>query len=155
MVDQQVETYKNYVGGHWLDSGSGQTYTITSPASKSTVLGAFQFSTPEDVAQAVAAAQEALSGWAATPAPARAQFLYRALDIMRQRSEDTWPNSSVDKEGANRCSTNLERAVPKPSVNFINTLPTNPSHTITSARPVKKSMPSTLPMKLRWLFCKS
>ena len=32
MVDQQVETYKNYVGGQWLDSNSGQTYTITSPA---------------------------------------------------------------------------------------------------------------------------
>ena len=72
MVDPQVETYKNYLGGQWLDSDSGQTYTITSPASKSTVQGAFQISTPEDVVRAVAAAQEALSGWAGTPAPARA-----------------------------------------------------------------------------------
>ena len=88
MVEQQVETYKNYLGGQWLDSNSGQTYTITSPASKSTVLGAFQISTAEDVAQAVAAAQEALSGWANTPAPARAQVLYRALDIMSKRSEE-------------------------------------------------------------------
>ena len=88
MVDQQVETHKNYLGGQWLDSNSGQTYTITSPASKSTVLGAFQFSTAEDADQAVAAAQEALSGWAATPAPARAQVLYRALDILSKRSEE-------------------------------------------------------------------
>ncbi|MFB3098238.1 MAG: aldehyde dehydrogenase family protein [Dehalococcoidia bacterium] len=88
MVDQQVETYKNYVGGQWLDSNSGQTYTITSPASKSTVLGAFQMSTAEDVTRAVAAAQEALSGWAGTPAPARAQVLYRALDILGKRSEE-------------------------------------------------------------------
>ena len=88
MVDPQVETYKNYLGGQWLDSDSGQTYTITSPASKSTVLGAFQISTPEDVVRAVAAAQEALSGWAGTPAPARAQVLYRALDILGERSEE-------------------------------------------------------------------
>ena len=88
MVDQQVETYKNYLGGQWLESNSGQTYTITSPASKSTVLGAFQISTAEDVAQAVAAAQEALSGWADTPAPVRAQVLYRALEILGKRSEE-------------------------------------------------------------------
>ena len=88
MVDQQVETYKNYLGGQWLASDSGQTYTITSPASKSTVLGAFQISTAEDVDQALAAAQEALSGWADTPAPARAQVLYRALDILSKRAEE-------------------------------------------------------------------
>ena len=88
MVDQQVETHKNYLGGQWLASDSGQTYTITSPASKSTVLGAFQISTAEDVDQAVAAAQEALSGWADTPAPARAQVLYRALDILSKRAEE-------------------------------------------------------------------
>ncbi len=88
MVDQQVKTYQNYLGGQWLDSNSGQTYTITSPASKSTVLGAFQFSTAEDATQAVAAAQEASSGWAGTPAPVRAQVLYRALDILSKRSEE-------------------------------------------------------------------
>ena len=56
MVDQPVKTHKNYIGGQWLDSNSGQTYTITNPASKSTVLGAFQMSTAEDVTRAVAAA---------------------------------------------------------------------------------------------------
>ena len=88
MVNQQVETFKNFLGGQWLDSNSGKTYPITSPASKSTVLGDFQISTPEDAQRAVVAAQEALPGWADTPAPARAQVLYRALDIMSKRSED-------------------------------------------------------------------
>ena len=45
----------------------------------------------------------------------------------------------------------LGLAPPKPSVYFIKMLPTKPSHTITSAKPEKKSIPSTLPTKLRWL----
>ena len=80
--------YQNYIGGQWTSSESGRTYPITSPASNDTVLGEFQTSTPDDARRAVAAAQEALEGWANTPAPVRAQTLYRALDIMRRRSEE-------------------------------------------------------------------
>ena len=80
--------YQNYIGGQWTSSESGRTYPITSPASNDTVLGEFQTSTPDDARLAVAAAQEALEGWANTPAPVRAQTLYRALDIMGRRSEE-------------------------------------------------------------------
>ena len=80
--------YQNYIGGQWTSSESGRTYPITSPASNDTVLGEFQTSTPDDALRAVAAAQEALEGWANTPAPVRAQTLYRALDIMGRRSEE-------------------------------------------------------------------
>ena len=80
--------YQNYIGGQWTSSESGRTYPITSPASNDTVLGEFQTSTPDDARRAVAAAQEALEGWANTPAPVRAQTLYRALDIMGRRSEE-------------------------------------------------------------------
>ncbi len=80
--------YQNYIGGQWTSTESGRTYPITSPASNDTVLGEFQTSTPDDARRAVAAAQEALEGWANTPAPVRAQTLYRALDIMGRRSEE-------------------------------------------------------------------
>ena len=80
--------YQNYIGGQWTSSESGRTYPITSPASNDTVLGEFQTSTPDDARRAVTAAQEALEGWANTPAPVRAQTLYRALDIMGRRSEE-------------------------------------------------------------------
>ena len=83
-----VATYRNYIGGQWTESQSGRTYPITSPASKQTVLGEFQTSTPADALQAVAAAEAALEGWANTPAPARAQVLYRALEIMGRRSDE-------------------------------------------------------------------
>ena len=88
MPTSQVTKYKNYIGGQWVDSESGRTYPITSPASKTTVLGEFQISSPEDAAGAVQAAQDALQGWADTPAPVRAEVLYRALAIMRERGDD-------------------------------------------------------------------
>jgi alpha-ketoglutaric semialdehyde dehydrogenase len=88
MTSQQASTYQNYIGGQWVESASGRTYQITNPALKSSVVGQFQVSTPEDALQAVAAAQEALRGWADTPAPVRAQVLYRALDLLGKRADE-------------------------------------------------------------------
>jgi alpha-ketoglutaric semialdehyde dehydrogenase len=88
MTSQQASTYQNYIGGQWVESASGRTYQITNPARKSSVVGQFQVSTPEDALQAVAAAQEALRGWADTPAPVRAQVLYRALDLLGKRADE-------------------------------------------------------------------
>jgi alpha-ketoglutaric semialdehyde dehydrogenase len=88
MTSQQASTYQNYIGGQWVESASGRTYQITNPALKSSVVGQFQVSTPEDALQAVAAAQEALRGWADTQAPVRAQVLYRALDLLGKRADE-------------------------------------------------------------------
>ena len=88
MATGSTTTYQNYIGGQWVDSVSGNTYTITNPASKSSVLGSFQVSTPDDALKAAAAAEQARAGWADTPAPVRAQVLYRALDIMGRRADE-------------------------------------------------------------------
>ncbi len=83
-----IPTYYNYIGGKWLESISGRTYTITNPASKNTVLGTIQASVVDDANSAIEAAHAALSGWSSTPAPQRAAVLYRALEIMRERQDD-------------------------------------------------------------------
>ena len=83
-----IETYRNYIGGKWVESSSGRRYTITNPARKHEVLGEFQTSEARDVEAAVDAAAEALPGWSATPAPQRAEVLYRALAILRERGDD-------------------------------------------------------------------
>ena len=88
MPSTPATTHQNYIGGQWSDSVSGRTYPIYSPASKSTLLGEFQTSNPEDALRAVAAAKEASEGWANTPAPARAQVLFRALEIMSRRADE-------------------------------------------------------------------
>ena len=63
----QVTAYHNYIGGQWVESVSGRTYPITSPADKDTVLGDFQASVSEDALRAVEAASDALAAWSATP----------------------------------------------------------------------------------------
>ena len=88
MTVADTRTYQNYIGGEWTDSVSGETYAITSPASKAEVVGEFQRSNVEDAQRAAAAADAARTGWADTPAPARGQVLYRALDIIERRAEE-------------------------------------------------------------------
>ena len=83
-----VATNKNYIGGRWIASQSGQVYRTTNPAHKSVVLGEFQRSTPEDAQSAIAAARDASSAWASTPAPARAAVLFEALQVLSRRSEE-------------------------------------------------------------------
>ena len=78
MASTDVATYKNYIGGQWVESESGNTYSVYNPSSKDTLVGHFQTSGAEDALRAAAAAQEALPGWSGTPAPARAAVLFRA-----------------------------------------------------------------------------
>ena len=88
MATTRVKKYRNLVGGQWTASESGDTYPITNPARKTTVLGEFQFSTAADSLAAIAAAKEAAPAWADTPAPVRASVLFRALAILEERAEE-------------------------------------------------------------------
>ena len=97
MADQHTEIFKNYVGGQWLSSNGENTYEITSPANKDSVLGSFQISGVDDVSQAVDAAHSALASWADTPAPARAHILYKALEIMERRSEELAETITIEE----------------------------------------------------------
>ena len=84
----QVPTHQNFIGGQWVSSVSGRTYTITNPAHKHEDLGTVQASVADDAVRAIEAASDALPGWSSTPAPQRAAVLYRALEIMRERQDD-------------------------------------------------------------------
>ena len=42
MATTELKTYNNFIGGEWVASSTGETYEISNPARKSTVLGAFQ-----------------------------------------------------------------------------------------------------------------
>ncbi len=83
-----VRTHLNFINGEWTPSDSGRTYSVYNPAHKQQVLGHFQLSNPEDTLRAVASAADAAAGWADTPAPVRAQVLFRALEIMERRGEE-------------------------------------------------------------------
>ena len=63
-----VKTFRNYVGGEWVDAAAGETFESLVPATGE-LLGSFPRSTPEDVDRAVAAAKEACEDWRLVPAP--------------------------------------------------------------------------------------
>jgi aldehyde dehydrogenase (NAD+) len=81
------KTYQNLIGGRWIPSRSGKTFLNINPARHDDVVGEFQASAAEDVDAAVAAATEAFKTWRLTPAPKRAEMLYRAGQILLDRKE--------------------------------------------------------------------
>ncbi len=82
----QVPEYKNYIGGEWVSSRSGQTFENHNPANTDELVGLFQKSTPDDVNDAVAAAKAAFKKWRLVPAPKRAEIIYRiALRLAKDK----------------------------------------------------------------------
>jgi aldehyde dehydrogenase (NAD+) len=72
-----VKTYQNYIGGQWVASQSGEMFENINPADTRDIIGRFPLSNSEDVNDAVNAAQQAFDGWRNTPAPRRAELLFR------------------------------------------------------------------------------
>jgi len=77
-----TETFRNFIGGDWVDSASGETFANLNPADTSDVIGNFQASTVEDARAAIAAAEEAREAWRSTSAPKRGEILARAARII-------------------------------------------------------------------------
>src|SRR6267143_5900618 len=82
-----VRTYQNYIGGKWVDSASGESFENINPADTRDIIGRFPLSTREDIYAAVNAAQEAFNRWRRTPAPRRAEILFRLGEILIRNKE--------------------------------------------------------------------
>ena len=83
----KTQTYYNYIGGEWVKSASGEWFENINPADTGDVVGRFPQSNAEDVNQAVAAAKSAAAKWRRTPAPKRAEILFRLGEILRANKE--------------------------------------------------------------------
>jgi alpha-ketoglutaric semialdehyde dehydrogenase len=83
----RTRTFKNFIGGEWLDATSGETFETASPADGET-LGVFPRSTAEDVDRAVAAAKTAFEEWRLVPAPERGAILYRFADLLIDEKDE-------------------------------------------------------------------
>jgi acyl-CoA reductase-like NAD-dependent aldehyde dehydrogenase len=86
-ADLAVEPQTNFIGGEWVPPASGRTFENRNPANGDDLVGVFPLSSREDVARAVAAAKRAFPGWRDTPAPARAEILYAAGEILKRDKE--------------------------------------------------------------------
>jgi aldehyde dehydrogenase (NAD+) len=78
---------RNWVGGEWRESASGETYEKHNPWRPSVVTGVFPASDEADARAAVEAAREAFPGWSALPAAQRAAFFFKAADALESRAE--------------------------------------------------------------------
>ena len=81
-------TFKNFVNGEWVSARNGKTFENRNPANRHELVGHFPASDEEDVAAAVDGAKRAFDGWRLTPAPRRAEILFRAAELLSARKED-------------------------------------------------------------------
>ncbi len=82
------KVFKNFVNGEWIEARSGKAIENRNPANTAELVGMFPASTEEDVNLAIDAAKGAYDKWRLTPAPKRAEILYRAAEILIERKED-------------------------------------------------------------------
>jgi len=79
--------FQLFIGGEWVDSESGETYSRVNPADPDESLGPFQKGNLQDAAAAVDAAQDASQGWADMPPPKRGQYLLKAAELLQTQKE--------------------------------------------------------------------
>jgi acyl-CoA reductase-like NAD-dependent aldehyde dehydrogenase len=79
--------YLNLIGGQWVPTRTAKTFLNINPARHDDVVGEFQASGARDIDAAVNAASDAWKTWRLTPAPKRAEILYRTGELLLQRKE--------------------------------------------------------------------
>ena len=84
---QNGRSFSNFIDGEWRPSRSGAVFENRNPADRDDLIGVFQQSTPEDAADAIAAAASAFESWRLVPAPRRAEILARAAQLIAGRKE--------------------------------------------------------------------
>ena len=78
-------TYKNFIGGEWVESHTGRTFENLNPADTREVVGVFQKSDKRDVDDAIEAAKQAYKKWRLVPAPRRDAVQSRGAPHPAQR----------------------------------------------------------------------
>ena len=83
----RVDSYQNFIGGRWVPASNGENIDNRNPADTRDLIGRFPHAAEDDVDEAIAAAREAFDGWRRTPAPKRAEILFRVGEILVRDKE--------------------------------------------------------------------
>ncbi len=83
-----MKIIKNYIDGKWVESVSGKTSDNINPANRDEIICHVQASVIEDAEKAFAAAEAAFPAWRATPVPKRAEYLRKAIELMKAREDE-------------------------------------------------------------------
>lgn len=82
-----ADLFRNYIGGNWVESRSGETFDRHNPANGEFV-ASFTRSGAADVDDAVEAANKAFRSWRLYPAPRRGEILFKAARLLEERKEE-------------------------------------------------------------------
>jgi aldehyde dehydrogenase (NAD+) len=80
--------YRNYIDGEWRETETGDWAPNVNPANTNDVIGEFPLSSKDETEAAISAAERALSGWRATPAPERGRLISRVHRLMTKRADE-------------------------------------------------------------------
>src|SRR5438034_8156814 len=83
-----MDTYKNFIGGKWIESTSAKIVSNVNPANTDHIIGTNRQATREEARAAVEAAAEAFHGWRSTPAPARGKIIAKAARLLEESKEE-------------------------------------------------------------------
>ena len=87
MATTGAKTYRNYIGGEWIDAAGGETFETKNPANGET-LGVFPLSSTDDMERAIEAAKAAYNDWRLVPAPKRGELLFRVARTFEERKDE-------------------------------------------------------------------
>ncbi len=82
------QKYRNYIGGEWVASETGETFENRNPADPSDVIGRFQQSNAADTERGIEAAAAAKDEWADMPGPKRAALMREIAGEIEARSSE-------------------------------------------------------------------
>src|SRR5947199_1564549 len=81
------QTYRQlYIDGQWTDATGGKRLAVINPATEETI-AEVAFGTRDDCKRAIAAAKQAMIGWAKLTSWDRAKVLKKTAELMRERAD--------------------------------------------------------------------
>lgn len=102
-----LQDYRNFIGGEWVASSSGDWSEVRNPADIDDVLGRVPASTVGDIATAIDVARAAFPAWAGLTGPERGRVLHRAANLL-EGQVDAWTTALTREEGKTRLEAQRE-----------------------------------------------
>jgi acyl-CoA reductase-like NAD-dependent aldehyde dehydrogenase len=86
-IETAQQSYRQFIGGDWVDAASGGTFDDHSPYTGE-VLAKVAAGTRDDARHAIDAAAEAFLTWSQTPPVVRQQVFLKAADVLERRRDE-------------------------------------------------------------------
>jgi acyl-CoA reductase-like NAD-dependent aldehyde dehydrogenase len=81
------QPWGSYIGGEWHDGREGRVVELLDPGRSELVSSRYSLAGPVETERAVEAVAAAFPSWSLTPPAERASYVYRLIELWRERSE--------------------------------------------------------------------